>query len=84
MDYITSRTFLIYYIGVFFIIFAFVYLLYFHFRNDENIDLKEHIGLIGLYTVLLIAAIYTWGIISEFIDTLIIRIQIYKMESGIG
>jgi len=78
MGYITNRAFLIYYTGIFFIIFAFVYLLYFHFRNDENIDLKKHLGIITIYTLLLITAIYIWGIITDFINTLLTEIEIYR------
>ncbi len=86
MDYITNEIFIVYYIGVFFIIFGFIYLIYFHFKKDENIKLKEHIGIIILYISLLILAIYMWGVIINFIFTLINKIEIYKkmMEFNIG
>ncbi len=86
MDYITNEIFIVYYIGVFFIIFGFIYLIYFHFKEDENIKLKEHIGIIILYISLLILAIYMWGVIINFIFTLINKIEIYKkmMEFNIG
>ncbi|WP_457560733.1 hypothetical protein [Caminibacter sp.] len=78
MDFITSRLFVIYISGVIVIISAFVYLIYFHFRDDDNIDIKEHFGILAIYIILLIMAIYLWGIISNFIDTIILKIELYK------
>lgn len=86
MDYITNRIFIIYYGGIAVILFAFVYIVYFHFKDDDHIDLREHFGIILLYVFLLITAIYLWGIITDFINTMIVKIEIYKktMEIKVG
>jgi prepilin signal peptidase PulO-like enzyme (type II secretory pathway) len=84
MDYITSRIFIIYITGVVFIILSFIYLVYFHFRKDENIDLKENWGIILIYLFLLVLSIYTWGVISNFIDTMLTIIEIHKKMTEIN
>ena len=86
MDYTINRLFLIYYSGALFILFGFIYLIHYHFKNDENINIKEHIGIVLIYIFLLVLAMYLWGIISNFIDITLLKIEIYKkmMEKSIG
>ena len=53
----------IFYFGSIIIIFAFVWLVFIRFREDDEINLKEHLWLIVLYIILLITAIIAWRVI---------------------
>jgi hypothetical protein len=53
----------IFYFGVFIIIGIFVWLFILRFKEDDDIDLKDHLWIIILYLVLMILAIFTWRII---------------------
>ena len=53
----------IFYFGSIIIIFAFVWLVFIRFKEDDEINLKEHLWLIVLYIILLITAIIAWRVI---------------------
>jgi len=54
---------IIFYFGNVIIIGVFIWFLFIKFKNEDEINLKEHLWLIILYIFLLVVAIITWRII---------------------
>ena len=54
---------IIFYFGTVIIIGIFIWFLFIKFKNEDEINLKEHFWIIILYILLIVAAIITWRII---------------------
>jgi len=54
---------IIFYFGIIIIIGIFIWFLFIKFKNEDEINLKEHFWIIILYILLIVAAIITWRII---------------------
>ena len=66
---------IIFYFGSILIIGIFLYVLILKFKEEDNIDLKEHSSFLIIYTILLILSIYTWGILYKIITFNIAKIK---------
>ena len=60
---------IIFYFGTFIIIAAFIGLVSIKFKNEDNIDLSKHKWIIILYIILLVLAIFTWGIMYKMLNS---------------
>ena len=58
---------IIFYFGIIVIIGWYIYLLIQRFKEEDNIDLKEHFWIIIIYIVLLIVSIIVWRTIYLFL-----------------
>jgi len=58
---------IVYYLGVFGIIFIEGYLLFIKFAEYDEINLKEHIWMILMYIILLIVLVIVWRLMFNFI-----------------
>ena len=60
---------IIFYFGTFVITAAFAGLLVVKFKDEDNIDLNRHKWIIILYIILLVLAIFTWGIMYKMLNS---------------
>jgi len=54
---------IIFYFGSIIIIGIFIWFLFIKFKNEDEINLKEHFWIIILYILLIVTAIITWRVI---------------------
>jgi len=60
---------IIFYFGTIIITAAFIGLVTVKFKNEDNIDLSKHKWIIILYIILLVLAIFTWGIMYKMLNS---------------
>ncbi len=58
---------IIYYLGIFGILFVVGYLLFVNFKEYDEINLREHLWIIILYVVVLIISVVVWRLMFNFI-----------------
>ena len=68
MDYTANRE-LIFYLGSVIVVGIFVYFVWVRFKEQEQIDLKEHKWIILLYIVMLVLFIIIWRIMFLYFET---------------
>jgi len=73
---------IVYYFGIIILITGVISIMYFRFKEYDEIDLKNHIVIIVIYIVLLVLAIILWRILFDMLhgiaDMINIDNSIYK------
>ncbi len=76
---------IVYYFGVIILTTGVIAIMYFRFREYDEIDLKNHIVIIVIYIVLLVLAIILWRLLFDMLngiaDMINIDNSIYKKVS---
>ena len=59
---------IVYYMGVLILTSGVIAIMYFRFREYDEIDIKEHIVIITIYIVLLVLAIILWRLLFDMLN----------------
>ena len=67
---------IVYYMGVLILTSGVVAIMYFRFREYDEIDIKKHIVMITIYIILLVLAIILWKILFDMLNGIEDKINI--------
>ena len=69
MDYTVPNREVIFYLGSVIVIGIFIYFVWVRFKEQEQIDLKEHKWIITLYIAMLVLFIIIWRVMFLYFET---------------
>ncbi len=67
---------IVYYMGVLILTSGVIAIMYFRFREYDEIDIKKHIVMITIYIVLLVLAIILWRLLFDMLNGIEDKINI--------